>query len=470
MSGHGPLHRARRSRLGVVIVIEIDSARPDPNEQRSIIMKRSINRNQWLGAVLGLVAASGLAHSALAQVTWSETPGASVTTRAPATSRTIVRSNDDRTMMMSGTTENGDRYEIRVKNDDVKATLNGKTVPDDRIRIGDSSIELLDTDGHTVASMNTNPRVTSPSLPRIPGRLLTTVDDDDIVFGNTITVASEPPKVMVGINMSDVGPTLREHFGLDEDAGFVVDSVVDGLPASKAGIKDRDIVVSIDGKNVTNATLRDTLNEKEPGQTVKVRILRKGERKDLNLVLEAYDASKLGLSSSAPGLAMLGDIPLQRFYFENGAQEEHTEEAQRAMEEASRAMEQAMAQLNGANKDSMREASEQMRQALEEMRRSQEQNSQLLRRGSGTNRFFVVPPTPPSPTSPDDRAVPGMRTPSTPAPRSYQLLRDPLAGSGNAADAERMAQLEERLNQLNGRLDHLDDRIGKLLDRLERGN
>lgn len=441
---------------------------------------RPINRNHWLGAILGIVAASGFAHSALAQVTWSGGSGARhVDTTQPspqATTRTIVRSNDDRTMMMSGTTDNGDRYEIKIKNDDVKATLNGKQVPDNRIRISDSGVELLDADGSVVVTMNTNQNhaVTMPPIPAMPRlitRFGTSPGADENVFVSSI--AAEPPKVMVGINMSEVGATLREHFGLEEDAGFVVDSVVDGLPASNAGIRERDIVLSIDGQNVTNATLRDTLNQKEPGQTVKVRILRKGEQKDLSLTLEAYDASKLGIGTTAPNIALLNDVPLRSFYFD-GSNAENNEEVEMAMEEARRALEEAMAQVDGSKNESMREASEQMRQALTEMRRSQERRAaEGMRRSQqgGANRFFVVPPTPAAPPGPDSGTARGSLTPATPsAPRAYQLLRDPVAGSASPADAERMAQLEGRLDELNGRLDRLDDRIGRLLDRLERGN
>jgi membrane-associated protease RseP (regulator of RpoE activity) len=454
-------------------------------------MKFSTTRNglaPTLKVALGLALAAGLAPSALAQVTWSaggnESAGSAGhatstwTVSAPesastTTSRTVLINGDDRTIMMSGTTDGGDRFEIKLKNDTLEAKLNGKRVPDDRIRISGSVVELLDEDGQTIVSMDTDPRLTStvPPVPAVRYRASAGQPRDTAIasFSTTepgvVTIASDPPKVMVGINMSDVDPTLREHFGLDEDAGFVIDNVVDGLPASNAGLQARDIIVSIDGKNVTNSTLRDTLNEKEPGQKVKVRILRKGERKDVEMVLQAYDASKLGIATSPQALT-LDRFPGQTFTFGGTAGPEQ-DEARRAMEQAMRAMEEARAQMQGPQGEALRQAQEEMRMALEELRESQ--GRWLGQAGESSSRFFVVPspPAPPSPASPDGFS--GTLTPSPSAPRGYQVFRDPV-GPASAAEAERMAQLEERLNQLNGRLDKLDDRIGKLLDRLERDN
>lgn len=458
-------------------------------------MKFSTTRNglaPTLKVALGLALAAGLAQTALAQVTWTNGSGGSRVASEPTTtawsvsapdsantttSRTVLINGDDRTIMMSGTTDKGEKYEIKLKNDTLEAKLNGKRVPDDRIRISGSVIELLDESGESIVSMDTDPRLTTaiPAVPSVPTvRYRTSVGQPrDNAFtsvytttpGVAVSVTSDPPKVMVGINMSDVDPTLREHFGLDEDAGFVIDNVVDGLPAANAGLQSRDIVIAIDGKNVTNATLREALNEKEPGQKVKVRILRKGEHKDVDMVLQAYDASKLGITTSPQALT-LNRFPGQTFSFGGTAPEQ--EEARRAMEQAMRAMEEARAQMQGPQGDALRQAHEEMRRALEELRESQSQ--WLGKGGDTTGRFFVVPsPTPPP--SPDAPAAPsenfGTLKPS--APRGYQVFRDPV-GPASAAEAERMAQLEERLNQLNGRLDKLDDRIGKLLDRLERDN
>lgn len=431
--------------------------------------------------IAALLALAGIAGVGSAQVQWRAEGGRDASTSGRAVVQTITDNGDDRTITMSGNTDKGDRYEIRVKNDTVEAKLNGKRVPDDRIRISDSSVELLDESGNVVATMNTSPRVGiagSPhghsipgavSVPGLTGTWTTTPPDAPTPIG-PITVAgiqvdTDPPKVMVGINMSDVDPTLREHFGLDEDAGFVVDNVVDDLPAAKAGIKARDIIISIDGDNVTNATLREVLKEKEPGQKVKVRILRKGEEKDLTMELEAYDASKLGISTTSPDMTVLGGLPLLSYNFRNQMGEEERESMQRAMEDARRAMEEAMAQMHeqghGDHAEAMRHATEQMQRAMEELRASQQGSAGAYRDRGQVERYFAVPSAPSTPAAPGEATAPSARR--------FQVLRDATSPS-SAAEKERVAALESRLDELNDRLDQLDDRIGKLLDRLERDN
>ncbi|MBX3362411.1 MAG: PDZ domain-containing protein [Phycisphaeraceae bacterium] len=438
-------------------------------------MKHLSRNTSILPALSALLLAVGTASPAAAQVTWTTQPSpppAPAAASGGSTTRTIVSTNDDRTIVMSGTTASGDRYEIKLKNDTLDAKLNGKRVPDDRIRLSGSLVELLDEQGGVIVSMDTNPAMpvipavrAVPAIPPIAGGGQWTATPS-----TTFSIAqgeAQPPKVMVGINMSDVGATLREHFGLSEDAGFVVDGVIENLPASNAGIQARDIVIAIDGQNVTNTTLRQVLNTKEPGQKVKVRILRKGSEKNLDMVLEGYDASKLGIGPiTAAGTASLSptiirEFPTVDFYRRSG----NSEEAQRALELAERSMEQAMSQLRGQQgAESMREASERMRQALEELRRSQS----TLREGAvgqeRLDRLFVVPSAPTPPATPSEPGAAQGRS----SQRSFQVLRDPRAAS--PADADRMGQLESQINELNSRLDKLDDRIGRLLDRLERGN
>jgi hypothetical protein len=424
-----------------------------------------------------LFALAGIASIASAQVRWRTEGGHDAAGSGRAVVQTITDNGDDRTITMSGSTDNGDTYEIRIKNDDVIAKLNGKRVPDDRIRLSDSTVELLDESGNVVATMDTNPRIGIagvPAVPSVAGTWSITPPDAPAPLGPLsvagIMVDNDPPKVMVGINMSDVDPTLREHFGLDEDAGFVVDNVVDDLPAAKAGIKARDIIISIDGTNVTNATLRDVLKEKDPGQKVKVRILRKGEQKDVSMELEAYDASKLGIATTAPDVTFLNNLPIQSFSFGNQMSGEERESVQRAMEDARRAMEEAMAQMHqqghGDHAETMRQANEQMQRAMEELKRSEQGITRFRLQGEGGDgRFFAVPSTPTPPAAPGE---PGVTTPA-PTARRYQVLRDATSQS-SAAEKERVAALESRLDELNDRLDRLDDRIGKLLDRLERDN
>jgi hypothetical protein len=73
-----------------------------------------------------------------------------------------------------------------------------------------------------------------------------------------------------------------------EDGGVRVGSTFPETPAAKAGIKDGDVIVEIAGTKI--ATLDDymtTLNKQKPGDTIKIGVMRKGERVELEATLGA---------------------------------------------------------------------------------------------------------------------------------------------------------------------------------------
>ena len=69
-------------------------------------------------------------------------------------------------------------------------------------------------------------------------------------------------------------------------------SVVPGSPADKAGLKDGDIITSVDGQKITAlAPLDDILTEYVPGTTVALDVLRDGKSITLTLTLGTRPAN-----------------------------------------------------------------------------------------------------------------------------------------------------------------------------------
>lgn len=83
----------------------------------------------------------------------------------------------------------------------------------------------------------------------------------------------------------------QQTLQLPEDitAGVVVNEVVSGSPASKAGVKRYDVIVEMDGKTIENSIdLRKILyNEKEVGDTLKIKVYRAGKLIELQLTLSS---------------------------------------------------------------------------------------------------------------------------------------------------------------------------------------
>ncbi|MBE6836699.1 MAG: SpoIVB peptidase [Ruminococcus sp.] len=84
-----------------------------------------------------------------------------------------------------------------------------------------------------------------------------------------------------------------EPFGIKliSDGVMVIDFESDSCPAIKCGIKCGDIILSVDGKEVTSNAEISKLIRNCNGQTVKVKIRRDGEEKTVTLTPEVADGS-----------------------------------------------------------------------------------------------------------------------------------------------------------------------------------
>ncbi|HYE48693.1 MAG TPA: PDZ domain-containing protein, partial [Azospirillaceae bacterium] len=83
----------------------------------------------------------------------------------------------------------------------------------------------------------------------------------------------------LGVQISAVDQAIAESMGLKEAKGALVGVVSDNGPAKAAGIKPGDVILSFDGKEVTNnRALPRIVAETPVGKKVAVNLFRKGER------------------------------------------------------------------------------------------------------------------------------------------------------------------------------------------------
>jgi hypothetical protein len=107
------------------------------------------------------------------------------------------------------------------------------------------------------------------------------------------------PKVMMGVTLESVGESVAKQLGIDATQATLIGTVMDGLPASKAGLEQYDIVVGVDGAKVADPNgIREAIADKEPGDQLVLDVLREGRRQQVVLDLEAYDAGSLGVNIS----------------------------------------------------------------------------------------------------------------------------------------------------------------------------
>lgn len=91
---------------------------------------------------------------------------------------------------------------------------------------------------------------------------------------------------MLGVGIQDVTNEIAESFGLKEIRGVIVNSVSPSSPAEKAGIKQGDVILSLNGSIVSDGNeLRNRVSSTAPNSTVTVGILRDGKEQNINVVL-----------------------------------------------------------------------------------------------------------------------------------------------------------------------------------------
>ena len=90
----------------------------------------------------------------------------------------------------------------------------------------------------------------------------------------------------IGVEPQDVTPELADAFRLPRRDGAIIAGVMRGGPAEKAGVKVGDILVSMDGKPVTNVTLMlNMISLLPPGSTARFRFLRDANEVELPIVI-----------------------------------------------------------------------------------------------------------------------------------------------------------------------------------------
>lgn len=94
--------------------------------------------------------------------------------------------------------------------------------------------------------------------------------------------SGEVSRGFVGVQVQDLSPDLAEAFGITNQGGAVVNSVLPDSPASQAGLEPGDVIISINEKPVTNAgDVRNRIGLLPLGEEVTFEVLRDGKSKSL---------------------------------------------------------------------------------------------------------------------------------------------------------------------------------------------
>ena len=104
----------------------------------------------------------------------------------------------------------------------------------------------------------------------------------------------------MGLGITDVTPENAKFFDSKDNRGAIVTQVEANSPAAKAGLKVGDLITSINGHEVSDASqLQVMVGQTHPGTTIKLAVNREGKDMEVPVTLEKMGARDKGEDESA---------------------------------------------------------------------------------------------------------------------------------------------------------------------------
>jgi serine protease Do len=120
----------------------------------------------------------------------------------------------------------------------------------------------------------------------------------------------------LGVGVVDLTDERAKALKLKDDSGVEVRKVDENSPASKAGLKEDDVVLEVNGKSITDiGQFQNTIGELQPGTKVNLTIWREGAKKTVASTLaERPDSAFPYLGPDSPNAPMPPMPPLPQAF------------------------------------------------------------------------------------------------------------------------------------------------------------
>lgn len=103
---------------------------------------------------------------------------------------------------------------------------------------------------------------------------------------NQLKDKGEVTRGWLGVAIQDVTPELAEYYGLEQRKGVLVTQVFEGDPADQAGVRQNDIIISINDQPVaTGRELSAIIANTPVGEKTKITLVRDGRQRTLTAVV-----------------------------------------------------------------------------------------------------------------------------------------------------------------------------------------
>jgi membrane-associated protease RseP (regulator of RpoE activity) len=168
------------------------------------------------------------------------------------------------------------------------------------------------------------------------GRIVTIDPDSDPLGKAAPVVVEEPatePSYWIGLAGGPINdPVLRTHLQLADDVGVVVMQVVPDSPAAKAGLKQHDVLIAVNGEALAEMPALQKVVAGSEGKPIELKVIRLAKEMTLSITPEQRPAD---FSEQASALGA-GGVPPQ-----------FDEQRLRQFADADRQFNEALKQLRG---------------------------------------------------------------------------------------------------------------------------
>jgi len=166
---------------------------------------------------------------------------------------------------------------------------------DAAINPGNSGGALVNLNGEVVginsAIATTNQRYQGYGF-AVPVNLLKTVVMDLIKEGKV-------RRGYIGVQISGIDQTTANALGLSKAEGVLIQSLVKDGAGEAAGLKERDVILSVDGKEVNAANeLQSYIATRHPGDVVTLKVFRDGKTIEKKVTLKAREEDATTVKAS----------------------------------------------------------------------------------------------------------------------------------------------------------------------------
>ncbi|HXH68520.1 MAG TPA: PDZ domain-containing protein [Candidatus Limnocylindrales bacterium] len=134
-----------------------------------------------------------------------------------------------------------------------------------------------------------------------PGAMVHEFDDPKIVDDDNLQIVLGDGGGWLGVGVSEVSADKVKSLKLPEERGALLGRIVPDSPAAKAGLKENDVVLEINGQRVEGMEqFRRMIHEIPSGRSANLAVWRDGRSQNIKVTLGKPESSKMKVFAGSP--------------------------------------------------------------------------------------------------------------------------------------------------------------------------